>query len=345
MNPSGGSSINPVNPTSHLDGEADQASLTDRYLRHALDAAGIPVASFDAEGHAVSANVAFAGLFDRPGDAVIGSHLMSLCDNRFSAQALAALVRVVGRVSETEVIDIVAPSNSGQRFIRLVFSASLLPNGHLEKVLCIAKEIESVQPDQRSELGGRRHRGRLVRVAEPADGAEFQSMGLDRADANEPMEYDIRSILGVVIARSSRNSYPFSLLRCHIGGLCGLAESHGEDVAKTLEAVCETRLNQRLRPSDRVIRGERGTFLVVAEHLGDEQDAAGVAYRLLAAMVEPVVFEDEYFELPLTVGIAVADGTASVDRVLESSVQALESAMSRGSGGFSIVDIRPGLAA
>ncbi|HTN99574.1 MAG TPA: diguanylate cyclase [Microthrixaceae bacterium] len=262
---------------------------------------------------------------------------MSLCDNRFSAQALAALVRVVGRVSDTEVVEIATATATGQRFIRLTFAASSLPGGRLEKVLCIGAALETVTPDERSLLGDRRHRTALAEVPDGSAG--------DGADVGQPLDYDIKSILGVVIASSSRNSYPFSLLRCKIGGLVGIDESHGIEVARSLDAVCEARLNQRLRPSDRVIRGERGTYLVVAEHLGDEQDAAGVAYRLLAAMVEPVMFDDEYFELPLTVGIAVADGTATIQRILDASVHALTSAMGRGSGGFSIVDIRPGLAA
>lgn len=345
MNQSSGSFPDPVPHSDSARSEAERCASSEMYLRHALDAAGIPVASFDAEGHATTANGAFAELFDRPADTVIGTHLMSLCDNQFSAQALAALVRVIGRVSETEVIDIATPIGSGQRFIRLTFSASLMPEGHLEKVICIGTELEALEPDQRSLLGGRRHRGSLAQVSLVADGANFPLMGADQPGGEGPMDYDIRSILGVVIASSSRANFPFSLLRCQIEGLCGLAESHGEHTAQTVESVCETRLNQRLRPSDRIIRGERGTFLVIAEHLGDEQDAAGVAYRLLAAMVEPVMFDDEYFELPLTVGIAVADGTASVDKVIESSHEALASAMGRGSGGFSIVDIRPGLAA
>ncbi len=345
MNQPSGAPITPSDPSRHSGVEDGRISPDDRELRHALDAAGIPVGSFDAEGHATSANAAFAELFGRSGDTVIGSHLMSLCDNQFSAQALAALVRVVGRVSETEVVDIATPTPSGQRFIRLTFAASSLPDGRLGKVICIGAELESAQSDKRTVLGGRRHRGTLQTVPNAVGGADCDSVEPDQPDAAEPMDYDIRSILGVVIAASSRNNYPFSLLRCNIEGLVGLEDSHGSHVTQTLEAVCEARLNQRLRPSDRVIRGERGTFLVIAEHLGDEQDAAGVAYRLLAAMVEPVMFDDEYFELPLTVGIAVADGSASVDRVMDASVDALASAMGRGSGGFSIVDIRPGLAA
>jgi len=94
-----------------------------------------------------------------------------------------------------------------------------------------------------------------------------------------------------------------------------------------------------------VCRADGDTFLVIAEDLGDEQDAAGVAYRLLSSVVEPVVVDGLEVALALTIGIVVADGAASAETMLGTATEALQSAMADGVGGFRIIDIRPGLAA
>ena len=102
------------------------------------------------------------------------------------------------------------------------------------------------------------------------------------------------------------------------------------------------RLTQRLRGSDTVTRSGTGTFSILAEDLGDAQDAAGVAYRLLAAVVEPILVPEGGAEaaVDLTVGIVVGDGDSSPSHMLADAAEAALQAQRDGGGGFRLTDSR-----
>ena len=99
-----------------------------------------------------------------------------------------------------------------------------------------------------------------------------------------------------------------------------------------------------LRDTDVVCRVGDDLY-VVAEHLGDEQDAAGVAYRLMSTLVAPVDDHGTALKVSLTVGISVADGAASPRAMVEAAGDALDDARADGMGSFRIVDLRTGRAA
>ncbi len=300
-------------------------------LRRVLDAAGVALATLDAEGHVVSANAAFATVFGRTVDAVVDSHLIGLCTEEHSAEVLAALVRVVGLVSEVEVLDLRLGTEDGRaEVVRLTFGAVASPAGGVDHVVCVAKDVTAAQRAER-----RRRRTVL----------ELTRSATEDADSGLPNLLGFDGLLASALRRSARTGYPFSLLRCDLDGLGAAAELHGRTVAQSLVEVYAARLAQRLRPSDMVCRAEGDTFLVIAEDLGDEQDAAGVAYRLLSSVVEPVLIDGSEISLPLTIGIVVADGAASADQMLATAEEALTAARADGVGGFRIIDIRPGLAA
>ena len=300
-------------------------------LRRVLDAAGVALATLDAEGHVVSANAAFATVFGRTVDAVVDSHLIGLCTEEHSAEVLAALVRVVGLVSEVEVLDLRLGTEDGRaEVVRLTFGAVASPAGGVDHVVCVAKDVTAAQRAER-----RRRRTVL----------ELTRSATEDADSGLPNLLGFDGLLASALRRSARTGYPFSLLRCDLDGLGAAAEVHGRSVAQSLVEVYAARLAQRLRPSDMVCRAEGDTFLVIAEDLGDEQDAAGVAYRLLSSVVEPVLIDGSEISLPLTIGIVVADGAASADQMLATAEEALTAARADGVGGFRIIDIRPGLAA
>jgi GGDEF domain-containing protein len=96
------------------------------------------------------------------------------------------------------------------------------------------------------------------------------------------------------------------------------------------------RLAARLRPGDALRASSPGRFTVIAEDLHDEQDAAGVAYRLLSATVEPVRVGDRETGLSMTIGVVVADGDASEEAMFRAGA----SVSADGPGGFRLVDLR-----
>lgn len=300
-------------------------------LRRVLDAAAVPLATLDAEGHVVSANASFATAFGRSVDSLLGTHLVGLCSDTHSAEVLAALVRVVGRVSEVEVLDLRVETDEGRaEMIRLTFGAVTSDDGRVEHVLCLGKDVTA---ERRAE----RRRRRTV--------LELTRSATEDVESGLPNMLGFDGLLASALRRSARTGYPFSLLRCDLEGLSATGADQGRAIAQVLVEVYASRLAQRLRPSDVVCRADGDTFLVIAEDLGDEQDAAGVAYRLLSSVVEPVVVDGLEVALALTIGIVVADGAASAETMLGTATEALQSAMADGVGGFRIIDIRPGLAA
>jgi len=317
----------PLQPDAAAPSEPSPTELT---LRRVLDAAAVPLATLDAEGHVISANAAFATAFGRSTDTLVGTHLVGLCSDAHSAEVLAALVRVVGRVSEVEVLDLRLGRDGTGDTVRLTVGAVASADGRVEQVLCLGRDVAS---PARAE---RRRRRNVVELARQA--TEDPESGL-------PNMRGFDGLLASALRRSARTGYPFSLLRCDLDGLGAAIAQHDGAIAHGLVEAYASRLSQRLRPSDMVCRAEGDTFLVIAEDLGDEQDAAGVAYRLLASVVEPLQIEGVEITLPLTIGIVVADGSASAEQMLRTADDALGSARADGVGGFRIIDIRPGLAA
>jgi GGDEF domain-containing protein len=102
-------------------------------------------------------------------------------------------------------------------------------------------------------------------------------------------------------------------------------------------AACLARLRQCLRAADSVTRIESDVLVVLAEDLHDEQDAAGVAYRLLSTIVEPVPVDHVQLRVEMTVGIAMGDPNTPPNTLLAA---ATEAASNSERGGFHILDLR-----
>ena len=93
-------------------------------IRRALDAAGVALATFDGEGHALSANTAFADLMGSDLSSVIGRHLVGLCDSADSATLTSTLVRMLGGVSESESVMAIPRTGSPAGKVRLTLTVS-----------------------------------------------------------------------------------------------------------------------------------------------------------------------------------------------------------------------------
>lgn len=299
-------------------------------VRRALDAAGVAVATLDAEGHVVTATSAFAGHWGRSIGDLIGVHLVGLWPERHRAGVTATLVRLVEGAAELESIDTRSASAGGKlRVMRMTFGRLPDPRGRTGGLVCVLHDVtESVSAE-------RRRRGPTVELLRVPEG----TVSL-RADAVA----DPAPVLAAALRRTSRRGGAVSLLHCEISGLGDAVAAAADGGTELLGAFAE-RLTSRLRPSDGVVWSSATSVLVVAEDLGDEQDAAGVAYRLLSASVEPLEHGDVRVDLAMTIGVVVADGAASPETMIRTAADALASAREDGGGGFRIVDIRAGLAA
>lgn len=305
--------------------------MTDVPLLRVLDAAGVATATLDSEGRLRSASPSFARAWNRSTDELCGAHLVGLCPEHEQPEVLAALVRLLEGVSDVERHDLrLDPAGDEPRVVRITFGPVHGHDGTVDEVIAVMHDVTA------SHRAERRRRRRAVERTRAATEDPVTGFLNDRA---------LHSLLGSAVRRSARTGYPFSLLRVDVDGLAGLLDRLGPAAAQELTEIYTSRLVQRLRPSDEVCRTADNSFAVVAEDLGDVQDAAGVAYRLLSTVVEPITVDGDQLRLPMTIGIVVADGTAAVETLLQCADDALDEARRDGVGGFRIIDVRTGLAA
>jgi len=285
------------------------------------------LATLDTEGHIVSANHSFAALFDSDIDGVLGMHVIGLCSPNDSAAVLAGFVRVVGQLADSVSIKL-GPRSARSRQPKLTVQFSLVRS----IVTGVDDTIECLASDGSEQARAERRRQRSL-IQQTRTATHDPESGL-------PTQRGCEALLASAMRRSARTGAPVSLLRCDLDGLGSIDDSYGAAVAQQTVRTYLDRFAQRLRSSDSICLASGDTFLVVAEDLGDEQDAAGVAYRLLSAAVEPVQVVGEDRTFPMTIGIAVGDGTVTPAQMFEAAPLALKRAQVDGVGGFRIIDLR-----
>ena len=147
-------------------------------------------------------------------------------------------------------------------------------------------------------------------------------------------EGTLASSLGA--ARSTRR--PVALLWCDVGELSDLVGLGDADASRSALGEYHQRFKEAMRRSDHFISHDGTLLLVVAVGLGDTQDAAGVAYRLLAEAVEPVRVGSEELNLTWAIGIAVGDSDSAPSDMMAQAEEAYTQAETF--GGFAISDLR-----
>ncbi len=314
---------------------ARPSTLLDPGIRRVLEAADLAVAALDPEGHVLAATSAFAARWDRPIDELVGMHLVGFWPEARRMELTATLVRLVEGAAEIE--QIVLPSGRAEGAsdgARVTIGRLADRWGRTSGMLCTIDEHTPTSADDAdaSERPERRQHLAAVELAPPTP-----LLPVERDAGPEPL-------LAAALRRSGRVGLPLALLRCEVTGMEQAIAQLGPEGPRHLES-CWDHLFERLRATDTVMRTADDTFLVIAQDLGDEQDAAGVAYRLLAAAIEPFRVADGEVQLAMTIGVVVADAASSPDRMIEVAATALAEARADGTGGFRLVDLRNGLAA
>lgn len=310
-------------------------------LRAALDSAGVAIAALGLEGHVLSASAEFARAFGRAPDDLVGVHLIGLCSPSDQPEVLAGLSRVVAGTSRLERCTVRIRDQSGETTALRCTVAR--PDGDDDEIVVVlGAALTPAAPD--SAVGVDRPRRTSDRRDEPTTPTD--------TSARVHLAVDATGLVASALGRSQRRGTPFALIRVGLDGVSaergGVRAHRSSTAAHTTEDVLAAlgdRMLRRLRPSDRVCRDGRDGFAVVAEDLGDVQDAAGVAYRLLSMAVDPLELRGGLARVALTVGVVVADAGSSVDEIPAAAERALAEARVDGVGGFRIVDLRSGHAA
>ena len=296
----------------------DDARQTLDDTRRLLDAAGVASAVVDAEGTVCSASAEFAVAFGAGPDELVGAHLLDLADNDDRPGLLSGLARLSDGSTPRVEVDL--------EHLRAA------DGGTVDGVLVVGRVGTTADPTAPllAVLTVRDDRPSAAAVTLHPPGTDPLT-GLGDATRRD-------DALAAAIARSRRTGTALAVLHCR--------PRDPQQPLRTDLPLREVghRLVAALRETDLVCRVGDDLF-VVAEHLGDEQDAAGVAYRLMSALVGTVDVGGEQVRIGLTIGIAVADGAAAPRTMLAAADDALDDARADGLGSFRIVDLRTGRAA
>lgn len=304
-----------------------------------LDRAAVPMGLLGTDGVVVYTNEAFARASGRPAGELLGvalseslvaddrggfdSEVSMLCGDSTSRPGVEVrFVGVDGRVRATRLNLALL---SGDLATAL---SEAVNDRRSDLVMCVATDRSE---ERRRERGNRR-----ARVAETISAMTDPSTGLLN-------ELGMEQMLESASRRAGRNGSFFALVHCNLGDAPGGAgrstdglSSSGPTGYEALLMTCAERIRQRLRPSDTVARSD-DSIMVVAEDLGDEQDAAGVTYRVLSTVVEPVPTENGPVMVRMHAGTVVADGSTPLHDLASAAATAADAA---GDGGFELVDMR-----
>lgn len=327
-----------------------------------LDRASVAVGLLAADGAVRYTNESFARACGRPGAELLGARLTNavLADDRVALRAsvqeltagsavrsrskeergdsgggvvtgTAADVRFIGadgRVRPTRVDMALLTGELATALSGTGDAGGTEPTAGDALVMCIVTDRSA---ERRSERSDRRRRVTEATAAmtDPVTGL-LNDRGMDLT-------------LESASRRAGRNETAFAFIHCTISQTAkahAAADTDRGDAAELDEALlmaCVERIRQRLRPSDSVAR-TGDAVVVVAEDLGDEQDAAGVTYRILSTVIEPVMIDDEPIALEMRAATVVADGSTPVHRLAPAAAEAATRAVD--DQGFELVDLR-----
>jgi diguanylate cyclase (GGDEF)-like protein/PAS domain S-box-containing protein len=131
-----------------------------------------------------------------------------------------------------------------------------------------------------------------------------------------PNRAALRQLVNQALELAKRYERRFAVLLLNLDRFQRMNDSLGRDAADALLRELAQRLHKQLRASDVVARLDGDEFAVLAHELPALQQAEPIARKLLEAVSEPLVVQDQTFRLTACVGIATYPDHASDERLL-----------------------------
>lgn len=143
------------------------------------------------------------------------------------------------------------------------------------------------------------------------------------------------------IERGQRTASGVALLFCDLDDFKTVNDSLGHEAGDQLLLAVASRLSACIRPGDTVARLGGDEFALLLENVGDANEAAEVAGRLLADLRAPLVIHGRDVLVAASVGIAMAGEDQRVADLLRDADTAMYAAKERGKGRWELYD--PGM--
>jgi diguanylate cyclase (GGDEF)-like protein len=141
------------------------------------------------------------------------------------------------------------------------------------------------------------------------------------------------------LAHAATGGHGAALLFIDLDDFKQVNDSHGHAVGDRLLKLAADRLLEQLRPDDRVARFGGDEFIVLLSPFDSDQQAAGVASRIIHAFGKPFAIADEQHVIGASVGISVfpRDGQDAATLIRHSDI-AMYAGKNEGKGQYRFFD-------
>lgn len=126
------------------------------------------------------------------------------------------------------------------------------------------------------------------------------------------------------IAMAKRNNYKVSVLFLDLDGFKRVNDTLGHDGGDLLLREASKRLKETIRASDTVARVGGDEFIFVLNEIGDEENAASMANKIIAALSVPFELKGQQCKVGGSIGISIyPDGSAIPETLIKQADNAM----------------------
>jgi diguanylate cyclase (GGDEF)-like protein/PAS domain S-box-containing protein len=140
------------------------------------------------------------------------------------------------------------------------------------------------------------------------------------------------------VARARRSDRGVAVIFLDIDDFKLINDSLGHVAGDQVLADVGRRLASSVRPSDTAARFGGDEFAVLLEDIGEPEEAADAAERILAALAAPITVAGKEIALGASLGISVADGWTGADELVRNADAAMYIAKRDGKGGYRLFE-------
>jgi diguanylate cyclase (GGDEF)-like protein/PAS domain S-box-containing protein len=136
-----------------------------------------------------------------------------------------------------------------------------------------------------------------------------------------------------------RGDYQIALFFLDLDGFKSVNDAHGHEVGDELLKVVARCFQTAVRPSDTVARMGGDEFIFLLNNIGNKQNAAGMANKILHALERPFVIEGVECSIGASIGVSFFDGgNISPEMLLKQADKAMYLAKDAGKNTFRFME-------
>jgi len=150
---------------------------------------------------------------------------------------------------------------------------------------------------------------------------------------------EFNNCLRAAMLRSNRAAKPLALLFMDVDHFKAINDQHGHVAGDEVLQEVANRLQAAVRRTDTVARLAGDEFVIILEELGDGEELAFVARKILGAISRPILYREVELNVSVSIGIALhTDRAMTAGALLAAADRALYEAKAAGRNTFRIGD-------